>query len=254
MGLLEDCETYFQTNDLYEVLKVGREASDKELKDAYRKRSLLYHPDRVDSTKKEEATRQFQVLSHVHSILSDKDRRGFYDETGGIDDESGLSEGKDWENYWRLLFPKITKKDIENYLNSYKGSDEEKEDLKNHYIKYEGDFNKISENLIGYEFEEETRYHDILTNMIKSEEIPDFPKFSKETKARKAARERRLKKDAVEAEKIGKELGIDSEESLVNAIAKRAQSRESNFDDMIKNLEAKYAKPKSAGRKKTKKC
>lgn len=49
---------------------------------AYHKLSLVVHPDRVDENKKLEATEKFKVLGHVHSILSDTDKRQIYDETG----------------------------------------------------------------------------------------------------------------------------------------------------------------------------
>jgi len=46
-------------------------------------------------------------LSACYKILSDKDRRAVYDESGEIDeddDASILSEERDWTEYWRLLF------------------------------------------------------------------------------------------------------------------------------------------------------
>lgn len=49
---------------------------------AYHKLSLIVHPDRVDENKKLEATEKFKVLGHVHSILSDTEKRKIYDETG----------------------------------------------------------------------------------------------------------------------------------------------------------------------------
>lgn len=52
------------------------------MKRAYKKVSLLCHPDRVPDGKKEDATRKFQTLSKVHCILSDQEKRTVYDETG----------------------------------------------------------------------------------------------------------------------------------------------------------------------------
>lgn len=52
------------------------------VKRAYRKASLQCHPDRVSSSEKENATRKFQVLGKVYSILSDKEKRAVYDESG----------------------------------------------------------------------------------------------------------------------------------------------------------------------------
>lgn len=52
------------------------------VKRSYRKASLQCHPDRVSSSEKENATRKFQVLGKVYSILSDKEKRAVYDESG----------------------------------------------------------------------------------------------------------------------------------------------------------------------------
>ena len=52
------------------------------VKKAYRRLSLKVHPDRVGKKEKKAATCKFQVLGKVYSILSDKDKRAVYDETG----------------------------------------------------------------------------------------------------------------------------------------------------------------------------
>lgn len=52
------------------------------VKKGYHKVSLRVHPDRVSPEEKEEATKKFQALGRVYSILSDENKRGVYDETG----------------------------------------------------------------------------------------------------------------------------------------------------------------------------
>lgn len=52
------------------------------MKKGYHKVSLRVHPDRVSPKEKEEATKKFQALGRVYSILSDENKRGVYDETG----------------------------------------------------------------------------------------------------------------------------------------------------------------------------
>lgn len=49
---------------------------------AYHKLSLSCHPDRVEESKKLDATEKFKILGKVHSILSDKEKRSVYNETG----------------------------------------------------------------------------------------------------------------------------------------------------------------------------
>ena len=47
---------------------------------------------------------RFQALGAVYKLLSDKDRRAVYDETGEIDEGDDMDPDKDWDQYWRLLF------------------------------------------------------------------------------------------------------------------------------------------------------
>ena len=61
MGLLDDCQLWFGTNDLYQLLKVKKDANETILKQAYKKLSLHVHPDRVTKEKKDDATKKFQV-------------------------------------------------------------------------------------------------------------------------------------------------------------------------------------------------
>lgn len=69
-----------------------------------------------------EATEKFKVLSSIHSILTDKEKRSVYDETKCVeDDDSYISEDKDWSTYWRLIFKKITDDDIKAYEKEYIG-------------------------------------------------------------------------------------------------------------------------------------
>ena len=69
--------------DLYSVLGVRRGASDDEIKKAYRKGSLKFHPDRVhDESKKAEAQKRFTDIAGAYETLSDPEKRRIYDQTG----------------------------------------------------------------------------------------------------------------------------------------------------------------------------
>ncbi|CAN8003218.1 unnamed protein product [Ixodes hexagonus] len=238
MGLLADCETIFGSTDLYKLLNVPKDAQQSTIKKAYRRLSLLMHPDRVSAAQKESATRKFQVLSKAYVVLSDAEKRAAYDETGCVDDDEELSDNKDWDAYWRLLFPNVTTADIDKFMLAYKGSPEEVEDLKRHYEEHEGDFDVISECLIGYEFDEEDRYREILNDLIAKEEVEAYPKFTKEPKKKRNARRDRYLAEAKEAEESGA-MG-----DLASAIIKRQRSREQSFNSLIDNIEARYCKPK----------
>jgi molecular chaperone DnaJ len=65
--------------DYYEVLGVEREASDAEIKSAYRKLALKYHPDR---NKEEGASDKFKEATEAYSVLSDGEKRARYDRFG----------------------------------------------------------------------------------------------------------------------------------------------------------------------------
>lgn len=66
--------------DYYEVLGVGREAGDQEIKGAYRKLALKYHPDRNPDDP--EAEEKFKEASEAYSVLSDAQKRAAYDRFG----------------------------------------------------------------------------------------------------------------------------------------------------------------------------
>jgi DnaJ family protein C protein 9 len=239
MGLIDDCELHFATKDLYEVLNVSKDAGDAEIKKGYRKLSLKWHPDRhaeATEDKKAEITSKFQTLSKVHFILSDKDKRSYYDNTGTVLSEDGIEGDADWSDYWRLLFPKITVKDIEGFMAKYIGSEDEKNDLKKAYCQYDGDMNKISESVIGFD---EDRTRKMLEEMIEAEELPAFDMFVNEPAKNREVRRKKLEKEHKLAAKESKKKAATPkpDDDLVNAIQNRSKG---NFDSMIASLEAKY--------------
>jgi molecular chaperone DnaJ len=66
--------------DYYDVLGVGRNAQDQEIKSAYRKLALQYHPDRNPGN--EEAEDKFKEAAEAYSVLSDQQKRAQYDRFG----------------------------------------------------------------------------------------------------------------------------------------------------------------------------
>ena len=69
-----------QKRDYYEVLGVSKSASDDEIKKAYRKLAVKYHPDRNPGDKEAEA--KFKEINEAHEVLSDKQKRARYDQFG----------------------------------------------------------------------------------------------------------------------------------------------------------------------------
>jgi molecular chaperone DnaJ len=65
--------------DYYEVLGVQQDANDKDIKDAFRKLTLKYHPDRNKSSGAEE---RYKEIAEAYAVLSDTDKRRQYDQKG----------------------------------------------------------------------------------------------------------------------------------------------------------------------------
>ena len=70
-----------QKRDYYEVLGVGKNATDEELKKAFRKLAKQYHPD-ANPDNKEEAEKKFKEVNEAYEVLSDKQKRQMYDQFG----------------------------------------------------------------------------------------------------------------------------------------------------------------------------
>ncbi len=66
--------------DYYETLGVPRGASDEEIKKAYRKQAVKFHPDKNPGDK--QAEENFKELGHAYEILSDQQKRAAYDQYG----------------------------------------------------------------------------------------------------------------------------------------------------------------------------
>ena len=91
--------------DYYEVLGVQRNASKDEIKDAYRKLALQYHPDR---NKSPEAEEKFKEISEAYAVLSDDEKRQQYDMLGyaGFDQRytrEDIFRGADFNSIFRDL-------------------------------------------------------------------------------------------------------------------------------------------------------
>ncbi|WOK98291.1 chaperone protein dnaJ 6-like [Canna indica] len=129
------------SKSLYEIPGVERNASQQEIKKAYYKLLLRLHPDKNPGD--EEAKEKFQLLQKVISILGDEEKRAVYDETGYAGDDTLVGDAADnLQEYFRTMYKRVTEADIEEFEASYRGSDSEKKDLKDLYVKFKGNMNR----------------------------------------------------------------------------------------------------------------
>ena len=70
-----------EKRDYYEVLGLKKGASDDEIKKAYRKMAIKYHPDR-NLNNKEEAEAHMKEINEAYDVLKDPQKKGQYDQFG----------------------------------------------------------------------------------------------------------------------------------------------------------------------------
>src|SRR5262252_7890912 len=82
--------------DYYEILGVARSASDDDIKKAYRRLALQYHPDRNQAP---EATERFKEATEAYQVLSDTEKRSMYDRYGHAAFERAGTGTVDFSNF-----------------------------------------------------------------------------------------------------------------------------------------------------------
>ena len=93
--------------DYYKILGVNKAASDNEIKKAYRKLAMKYHPDHTKGDKGDEE--KFKKISEAYAVLSDKEKRKQYDTFGSAGFQQRYSQedifkGSDFESILSELF------------------------------------------------------------------------------------------------------------------------------------------------------
>lgn len=107
-NLLRDAKLQLKKSkrkDYYKILGISKNASDDEIKKAYRKRALIHHPDRhsnaTEAEKKEQEVK-FKEIGEAYAILSDPNKKARFDSGQDLDDS--MSDGFDPSNLYRQFF------------------------------------------------------------------------------------------------------------------------------------------------------
>mmetsp|Transcript_14131 Transcript_14131/g.18446 ORF Transcript_14131/g.18446 Transcript_14131/m.18446 type:complete len:277 (+) Transcript_14131:36-866(+) len=252
MSKTDQIYSVFQRDQsLYDILEINKNASESQIKKAYFRMALKFHPDK--NLDDESAKQKFQALSQIHSVLGDPEQRAVYDETGEVpDDDMETDDFKKWEEYWRQMFPKITLEDIDNFKGKYQGSEEEKKDVIAAYQKCDGRLQQVIDCIMLANEDDEDRFRDMIQQHIDAGNRENLPSLGNQAKGKKK-RKGKNKKAEQEAKEAEEELArmIQNRHSAKNQITKRQQE----FNDLVHDLEARYASSSKGkkGKKKAKK-
>lgn len=111
--------------DYYQLLGVDRKASDADIKKAYRKLAMKYHPDRNPGNK--EAEEKFKDINEAYQVLSDPQKRARYDQLGDSysqwQQRGGAPGGYDWSQWVSQGSSGARRVDVKDFDDLFGGSE-----------------------------------------------------------------------------------------------------------------------------------
>ncbi|KAF2737105.1 DnaJ-domain-containing protein [Polyplosphaeria fusca] len=251
----------------YAVLAIEKDASEDEVKKAYRKQALMHHPDKALETDKTAANKKFQEIAFAYAVLSDSTRRARFDRTGSTEETMADDEDFNWHDFYRQQFEDlVTEENIKRISNSYKNSAEERRDLVDAYTKCKGSLDKIySLVMLSDILEDDDRFRQILDEEIAKGTIESRPMYEKQNTdaARQKAKDAEVKRrqqfdeqhgeeaEATKAKSKSKSKARSKKDDVSDlgslaALIQRKQVARGNFFD---HLEDKYAPKAGKGKK-----
>lgn len=140
------------------------------VKQSYYKLARLYHPDRVATNEKEEASEKFNMIHNAYSILSDATKKAQYDSGYGVIFTKATAAAR-WENY---LKP-VSAENIDEARKKYQGSNVEKRDVKRELKIGKGSMTHLLNNIPFMRVEDEIRMIEMAKELMENEKIPKIP-------------------------------------------------------------------------------
>lgn len=194
---------------LYTALDCTKSSSQSELRSAYRKAALRFHPDRANAAKSKndinsnygDTTLKFQAVSAAYQVLMDEKQRAVYNATGRImeeyNDDSASSDNdnegnhqqaprrkrarnqkqQQWEDFFHSIFNEIisTGSQHESRALSYSGSVQEHTDVLKYYTMCKGNMQKVLDCIVHATQEDIGRWRkDIIVPAICRGEVDNF--------------------------------------------------------------------------------
>lgn len=239
------------TLDCYGLLQLDKDtATSADIKKAYRTLALKYHPDKqpreATTEEIEKAQRTFIDVGIAYSVLSDPKKKKLYDDTGIIDSHDQKDQA-DWAAYFKELWTGIVSAEtMDEHKLKYQGSEEEKKDVLDAYVKFKGNMNTILDNVMCSEYTDGERFEKMIREAIEEKKVSHYRKL--DTTTTPAAYERRQQKHL----KMLHEFELEQkkgtkrkeEDSLAALIQNRQKERESRMDSIISSLEEKAREEK----------
>lgn len=248
----------------YAVLEIDRGASPSEVRTAYKKLALRYHPgsyplillyfffetklsnlplihisDKAAPSDQATAHTKFQEIAFAYAILSDPARRTRYDATGSTAESlAGVDGDFNWSDFFRQQFADAVTLDRFSLMKSeYQDSAEETRDLLAAYTKKKGDMNGIFNIVMMSDvLDDEDRFRVIIDDAIARGEVEPYDAYVKETAKSRELRRTRAERERKAAEKEAKKRGIHDKVFGEDQAGNRGQKRKAEPD--MQELEA----------------